>query len=402
MCGLVTIISPNPDPRLADIARAMLDAIAHRGPDGSGVATFDHRSRTPLHRPATIALAHARLAIQDPSDVALQPMSTHDDQQHLSFNGEIYNFLELRQQLHLPASAFRSGSDTEVLLHLLTHFGPSALTQLDGMFALCFLNLHNNTLLLARDPFGIKPLYLWQASNGHLCIASEIKAFTAHPNWEGSLNRLRALDFLNRGLIDHTNDTLFKGVLQLPAGSLSTIQLDRAPAVEPKVWHQIGQYPTSTPTTPLVETLATSVRLRMRSDVPVGSCLSGGVDSSGIVALAMRAREASAAAPFHAIHARPLDGAADEWPSAEALASHVGCQLHQVRPQGTELFDRLDELVWAHDEPFSSPSIFAQFKVFEAARQLGLKVMLDGQGADEVFGGYHAFFTLRQCAAYTI
>ena len=393
MCGLVTIISAQSAPDLGRIAAAMLETIAHRGPDGRGLAAFNHAEPTNGDEPSTIALAHRRLAIQDTSDAGLQPMATPNGQHWLSYNGEIYNFRELRRTLEADGVPFTSGCDTEVLLQLLAARGRAAIPTLDGQFAFCFLDRQANSLLLARDRFGIKPLYLWSPAPRTLCIASEIKAFTAHPQWRPRMNRTRAFDFLTRGLIDHVpGETMFEGVHQIPPGCSRLINLADPTAATDERWFDIATHAPSAGAD-IGSLLAESVRRRLVADVPVGSCLSGGIDSSAVVALASRAmKQHDPASTLQTIHARASLPQLDESRYARAAADHAGAVIHQVVPEGNDLFDRLDELVWAQDEPFASPSIFAQFRVFEMAKSLGLKVMLDGQGADEQLCGYHAFF----------
>ncbi len=250
MCGLVTVISANPVPRLGELAGRMLELIAHRGPDGRGIAAFDQDGQVGSVDAATIALAHCRLAIQDTTDAGHQPMGTPDGRHWLSYNGEIYNFKNLRPDLEKLGVHFHSGSDTEVLLHLLARDGLTCrqggaassrpgshrlahnwlacLPRLDGQFAFCFYDRETNTVILARDRFGIKPLYLWKPDPGTLCIASEIKAFTAHPDWHPRLNTHRARDFLERGLIDHVpGQTMFADVSQVIPGTAITIDLDQ-------------------------------------------------------------------------------------------------------------------------------------------------------------------------------
>jgi asparagine synthase (glutamine-hydrolysing) len=403
MCGLVTIISANPVPGLGELAGRMLELIAHRGPDGRGIAAFDQTGQVGSADCATIALAHCRLAIQDTTDAGHQPMGTADGRHWLSYNGEIYNFKQLRQELEEKGIRFNSGSDTEVLLHLLADQGKAALPRLDGQFAFCFYDRYANTVLLARDRFGIKPLYLWSPDLGTLCIASEIKAFTAHPDWNPRLNTHRARDFLERGLLDHVpGETMFADVRQVIPGTAIAINLNewaqeptqmvaRAPRpCETNTWFNLENRPPPAEAN-LGDLLAQSVRNRLISDVPVGSCLSGGIDSSAIVALTAQAM-AESGATLDTIHARTTEPTLDESDHARAAAEAAGANLHQVTPDGSDLFDRLDDLVWIQDEPFASPSIFAQFKVMEQAKALGLKVMLDGQGADEQLAGYHAFF----------
>ncbi len=377
----------------------MLDQIEHRGPDGRGMIVFHNCGPVDHDAPATLALAHCRLAIQDTSDAGAQPMSTGQEKHTLSFNGEIYNFNELRAPLETSGVQFKSGCDTEVLLHLLAAQSRAAIPHLDGQFAFCFYDSDANTLLLARDRFGIKPLYHWSPEPGVMCIASEIKAFTVHPDWKPKLNTPRALDFLARGLIDHVpGETMFAGVHQVVPGTSVLIPLDRPQDMTTDVWFDLATHAPPTNRS-LVDLLAKSVEQRLIADVPVGSCLSGGIDSSAVVALASRSLHTqNAQAQLQTIHARTTDlssseeSTIDESRFAHTAAKNAGASIDEVTPTGVALFDMLDELVWAQDEPFASPSIFAQFKVFERAQALGLKVMLDGQGADEQLCGYHAFF----------
>jgi asparagine synthase (glutamine-hydrolysing) len=405
MCGLVTIIAANPVLGLGELAGRMIELIAHRGPDGRGIAAFDQTGQVGSGDSAAIALAHCRLAIQDTTDAGHQPMGIADGRHWLSYNGEIYNFKNLRTELEEKGIRFNSGSDTEVLLHLLADQDKAALPRLDGQFAFCFYDRDANTLTLARDRFGIKPLYLWSPDPGALCIASEIKAFTAHPDWNPRLNTHRARDFLERGLLDHVpGETMFADVHQVIPGTAITINLNqwareptqmvaRAPRpCETNTWFNLKKQPPP-PESDIGSLLAQSVRSRLIADVPVGSCLSGGIDSSAIVALTAQAlQETGSGTALESIHARATEPGLDERDHARTAAEAAGAMLHEVTPEGSELFDRLDELVWAQDEPFASPSIFAQYKVMEQAKSLGLKVMLDGQGADEQLAGYHAFF----------
>lgn len=393
MCGLVTVIAAIPKQGLDAHARGMLDVIAHRGPDGRGLVAFHSTGPCEPDGPTNLVLAHCRLAIQDTSDAGLQPMYADDGRFWLSYNGEIYNFRRLRTSLEADGVRFNSGSDTEVLLHLLAAKGRAALPMLDGQFAFCFFDREANALLLARDRFGIKPLYVWSPSPGNLCVASEIKAFTAHPEWRPRCNRARALDFLARGLIDHVpGQTMFEGVRQIPPGCSRLLDLADPTAATDEQWFDIATH--APPEHPDIGALlASAVENRLVADVPVGSCLSGGIDSSAVVALASRAmKQHDPASTLQTIHARASLPQLDESRYARAAAEHAQADIHEVVPEGADLFDRLDELVWAQDEPFASPSIFAQFKVFEQAGALGLKVMLDGQGADEQLAGYHAFF----------
>lgn len=399
MCGIAAILSPREETCLSRVASEMVERLRHRGPDDGGLETFAGARAVARGEPCTVALAHRRLAIQDLTDAAHQPMSDPDDRYRLLFNGEIYNFLELRETLERAGERFRSRGDTEVLLRLLARDGVDALPELDGMFAILLYDRTTRTLIAARDRFGIKPLYTWTDPDGAVHFASEIKAFTACPGWRAALNGPRAADYLRRGLIDHTPETLFAGVRQVAAGTWLQVDLgalDRTP-VEQR-WYAPRAAALDIAPGDRAEhfraLLSTSVRRRLRADVTVGSCLSGGLDSSAVVALAAEAlREHGANEGQITVTARvPEDEALDEWRYAREAAAMAGARPVAVTPEAGELLDRLDEMVWIHDEPFGSPSIFAQYRVFQAAAEHGATVMLDGQGADEQLCGYQAFF----------
>ncbi|MCA9290521.1 MAG: asparagine synthase (glutamine-hydrolyzing) [Phycisphaerales bacterium] len=401
MCGLAAILCPTPRSDAGAIVARMLDRIAHRGPDDRQCRAFRDDRPVPLDEPATVVLGHLRLAIQDLSDAGRQPMADPDRRRHLIFNGEIYNFIELAGPLRARSIPLVSAGDTEVLLHHLIarpdeDLAPR-LADLDGMFAFMLLDLHARRLTAVRDRFGIKPLYLWTAPDGAVLLASEIKAFTAHPHWTARLNHARAHDYLARGIIDHTAETLFADVRQLAPGHQLVIDL-RHPAapVSSVPWYDLDAASAS-PSEDAAETCRAlvrhAVRMRLRADVPIGSCLSGGVDSSAIVCMAsLLLHDGGDHPPQLTFTASDPDDPRDEWPAANLTAQIAGADAVRVHTQGATILDRLDDLVWTQDEPFGSTSIVAQHAVFEAAAARGLKVMLDGQGADEIFGGYHVFF----------
>ena len=398
MCGIIAILSPHPAADLHRRAETMIRLLHHRGPDDRQILSLDHGRIVDPSQPATIALAHSRLSILDLSDAARQPMFDPSRRFLLLYNGEIYNFLELRQDLQRRGESFNSRGDTEVLLRLLAREGPHALPKLDGMFAFLLFDLLHHRLLAARDRFGIKPLYYWIAPDRSLIFASEIKAFTASPGWRADLNPRRASDYLARGLIDHTAETMFDGVRQLPPGHL--IELNLPPAlrnIAPRPWYSLQAAEPHTPPARwprhCYELLLHSVTRRLRADVTVGSCLSGGLDSSSIVCLAAEARRARAATGGQqTFTARHPDPKIDEWRYAETVARFAGVDPVDVHLDPDDFFDSIDALVWAQDEPFASPSVYAQYKIFQAAAEHDVTVMLDGQGADEQFAGYHAFF----------
>lgn len=315
-------------------------------------------------------------------------------------NGEIYNYVELRSELAVTGVQFRTHTDTEVLLAAYERWGADCLPRLRGMFAFIIYDKAHQELFAARDRFGIKPLYFYQDQRG-VAFASEIKQFYHVPGFTPRANIQRVFDFVTSGLFDQDDETMFRDVRQVPGGTSVRIAMGKwrpGDVVSVNRWYFLP--PSNTLEMPLGEAAARyrhllddAVRVHLRADVTVGSCLSGGLDSSSIVALAaQRLDELRVKETFSTITAA-YDGAAiDERRFAEAVTERAHIPNHKVFPQADRLLGLLDKLVWHQDEPFGSTSIFAQWCVFEEARARGIKVMLDGQGADEHLGGYHFYY----------
>jgi asparagine synthase (glutamine-hydrolysing) len=386
MCGIWFSFGFTPDPK-------HIELVAHRGPDGQGWRVFD-TVQGPL------ALGHRRLSIIDLSDAATQPMGSADGRYWVTYNGEIYNYIELREELAAAGHRFVTSSDTEVLLAAYTHWGEAALDRLVGMFAFVLWDNHSQTVFAARDRFAIKPLYFHTNSHG-VAFASEIKQLVALPNFSARLNLARAYDFLSAGIMDHTVETMFDAVGQLQGGECVRLNLRNwRPGQELPVrrWYGIVEPGTldmgeREASEQFRELLAQSVRLHLRSDVPVGSCLSGGLDSSSIVCLMARElASVSQDAHVHCVSACYDVKAVDERPYMEMVVERTNSTPHWCYPKVDEAFALAERITWHQDEPYGSTSIFAQWCVFEEARRAGLKVMLDGQGADEQLAGYHGCF----------
>ena len=423
MCGLSALFSP----RAAELATpigAMTDIVRHRGPDDEGFVLFgeDHRP-TVLGGPDTAsstwtngaaycpkqrlqpdgsrwhaALGHRRLSIVDLSPAGHQPMSSADGSLWIIYNGEIYNHIELRAELEREGFTFRTHCDTEVMLAAYRRWGMECLSRFNGMFAFVLIDSEREQIVAARDRFGVKPLYYWISPRAELAFASEIKQFSVLPGWRSALNGQRVYDFLNWGLFDHTAETLFKDVRQLRGGEYLVAPLARPTVFETRTWYTLANREVDAvePARRYRELLEDSVRLRLRADVPVGSCLSGGLDSSSIVCVAnARLRAAKAEAVQKTFSARSTDPALDEGRFIEAVVRRTGVENRQVQPSIDGLFETLPEMAWHQDEPFASTSIYAQWNVFRLARESGVTVMLDGQGADEQLAGYSSFFSAR-------
>lgn len=430
MCGIFGLIQPGPFDH--GELNTMSRLLRHRGPDDEGFALISpHSAPTPYGGADTpdaslgaadvvwapqrklpaqgtserggLALGHRRLSIIDLSPHGHQPMSGDGGRYWITYNGEVYNYLELREELRAAGHRFHSGSDTEVILAAYQQWGAQCLARFNGMWALAIFDRQAGTLFLARDRFGVKPLYFWRDGD-RLAFASEIKAFTGLAGWRARADRERLLDFLVWNVLDHGEHTMFDGVRQLPPGHHVTLDLagvfagGPAPQWRPQRWYSLPDATARVSGTDAVEglrrLLADSVRLRLRADVPVGSCLSGGLDSSAIVCLMAEQLGAPAqrGAALHTFTARSHDAEFDEFRYAQAVLERAASTAHTVVPEPHGLFDDIDRLAWHQDEPFVSTSIFAQWCVFRLARTAGVTVMLDGQGADETLGGYRGFF----------
>lgn len=394
MCGLVAVIAS--EPRDVDLAGA-LSALRHRGPDGAGQVHWPGpglavRAGAGAGR---AHLGHVRLAIIDRSPAGAQPMATADGRHWLVLNGEIYNHAELRRCLEAAGERFRGRSDTEVALAALARWGrEEALARFEGMFALVHLDARDGSVLAARDPFGIKPLYHARCDRG-LAFASEPTALLRLPGVDRTTDPGRLWDYLAHGVTDHGSGTLFRGISQVAAGTAMELAADGAM----RSWRHwqppaagSGRLPPAAAARLLRDRLLASVRSHLRSDVPVGVALSGGIDSSAI-ACAMRRVEPGAC--IDAFTYAPDDPAISEADHAQAVAARIGARWHRVTIDPATVGDRLASLVAAHGEPFGSTRILAQHAVFAAARAAGVVVMLDGQGADELFAGYDHYQSWR-------
>lgn len=429
MCGITITISPRIN---SAQVMCMNDLIRHRGPDDEGYVFFSAEeplcfggkdtpintrieqtpykpigSITEIDLPAKcyMAFGHRRLAIVDLSPLGHQPMSYSHGRYWITYNGEIYNHLEIRTELEALGYQFYSHSDTEVILAAYCEWGENCLSRFNGMWAFAIYDKENDSLFISRDRFGVKPLYYWVSPEGELAFASEIKQFTAMNGWKGKINPQRAYDFLAWGLTDHTDETLFDGVFQLPPGSCLSLKVtDYSYAISKdgrlpiKNWYRItpqefyGDFDVAS--NGVFEHLRKAVALRLRADVPVGSCLSGGLDSSSIVCLMNNLlREKNAANHQKTFSACSNINRFDERVWVDQVVNATQVNAHYVYPELEKLFDEISEITWHQDEPFGSTSVYAQWNVFREAGNNNVKVMLDGQGADEQLAGYHNFFS---------
>lgn len=435
MCGILGLWHRDGKPvDLLELQRATT-MLRHRGPNDEGYLLVDTRSgRTVLcggddtspelrlprieefvGEQFNLGLGFRRLSILDLSPAGHQPMCSHDNNHWLIFNGEVYNYIELRRELAALGYEFRTGTDSEVILAAYREWGPRCLERFNGMWALAVWDGAKRQLFLARDRFGVKPLYVVDGEET-FAFASEIKALLvmgevsfkpshraiaayvtqgrspAHGSGDTFFEGVRALPGAHYTVIGNAGQIVHRRYWSLPPGVSGTREGDAAPslAVDARAASTLHEYR---------ELFVDAVRLRLRADVPVGTCLSGGLDSSSIVAVAGRLLQSEHAVSlarlgehqqtFSAVYETP--GPWDERQHIERVIERTGAAGNYAQPTVERMWSDLERLVWHQDEPFQSTSIFAQWCVMDLARQRGVTVLLDGQGADEVLGGYRPF-----------
>ncbi|MGJ7554238.1 asparagine synthase (glutamine-hydrolyzing) [Variovorax sp. RB3P1] len=362
-----------------------LTAMRRRGPDASGLV------KVPIEF-GEIAFGHARLSIIDLSEDGTQPMWSSDRRHLIVFNGEIFNYIELREQLRLAGHEFETKTDTEVLLAAWQHWGIGCLSLLEGMFAFAIYDAEKRKLTCVRDAFGIKPFF-YQFSLVGFSFASDmlgIKALSEKPlevNWQ------RAYDYLVHGDYDSTEDSFCAGVHHLKPGHLLEFDLESGTLSEPRFWWQPKIAQTTKisfkdASAELRARFLDNVRLQMRSDVRIGAALSGGVDSSSIVC-AMRHLDPSAELRTFSYIAGDSKISEENW--VDHVNSYCKAIPHKIAFENTDFLADLEDLVATQGEPFGGTSIYAQYRVFKAAKEAGVTVTLDGQGADELLCGYSGY-----------
>lgn len=366
-------------------------ALQHRGPDDQGLETFSVSHGMGLTG-GSLSLGHTRLSIIDLSPGGHQPMHSGNGRYTIVFNGEIYNYRELRAELTTAGYAFCTDSDTEVLLAAWAYWGVSGLRRLTGMFAFAIYDCQDESLTLVRDAFGIKPLF-YSLDDTSLSFASEVPALLKLLPSARALDLQQAYDYLVYGRYDDQVRTFYQGVTHLLPGHWLRIDLRTLHTHGPERWwwpsiEERTDLSFEDAAAQLRELFLNSVRLHLRSDVPLGAALSGGVDSSAVVC-AMRHLEPEM--PIHTFTYVARGSAINEERWADIVNEHVGAIAHKVTAGPQELSDDLDALICAQAEPFGTTSIYAQYRVFQLAKECGITVMLDGQGADESLGGYEGY-----------
>ncbi|MES2131538.1 MAG: asparagine synthase (glutamine-hydrolyzing) [Bacteroidota bacterium] len=396
MCGIAGIVKFNQSSVDGGDVKRMTDAIVHRGPDGEGQWTNSN---------GNVGLGHRRLSIIDLSENGKQPMHYADNRYSITFNGEIYNYIELKKVLLSKGYQFRSESDTEVLMALYDHKKEKCLDELDGMFAFAIWDEKEQILFCARDRFGEKPFYYSYTPENGFYFASEMKALWA-AGIEKSTDREMLSIYLQTGNVYDSKDlsrTFYKNIKHLDNAHYLIIKANKQIVIQNyynldniKVNKNITR---AQVTEKFYDLLYNSVNLRLRSDVPVGSSLSGGLDSSSIVMLIDKIK--GDAQNQNTFSARFSNYDKDEGKHIdEVLKSCKNITGHEVWPQGDDMLTEFDKIIFHQEEPFMSASIYAQWKVMEKAKKEGIIVLLDGQGADEYLAGYLPYYSLYLQQSY--
>lgn len=395
MCGIAGIFLPHREEKI-NLVKRMTDSMIHRGPDGEG----HWHSET-----AGITLGHRRLAILDLSENGLQPM--HFNKRYsIVFNGEIYNYIELRQQLIKSGYEFKSNSDTEVILALYDLKKEECLKDLEGMFALAIWDEEEKCLFCARDRFGEKPFYYYFDKDKGFYFASEMKAL-----WAAGIPKVPNVSllhlFFEKGVCLHPIDqsqTFYNDIYQIDSGHFLKISINSY-KINITNYYSLNNIKINSnisfeeAQSKFRELFTQSISRRLRSDVPIGSSLSGGIDSSSIVMIINNLKPINSVQKTFSARFGNFHNDEGEF-IHEVINKTDGIFSHEVWPNGDELSDNIAKIIFHQEEPFGSASIFAQWKVLELAKKTGVTVMLDGQGADEYLAGYIHYYNLYLAQLY--
>ncbi len=377
MCGIVGDINLNNQAIDKKDIQKMMKKIEHRGPDDSGVFIED-----------SVGLGFVRLSIIDISMGGHQPMISSNNRFVIIFNGEVYNYIELREELKKRGYRFRSNSDTEVVLNSYQEWGEGCLDRFNGMWAFVIYDRERREIFGARDRFGIKPFYYYRDSNRFL-FASEIKALREVIDSRNlSLNEQAIFDYLLFNRTDYGDRTFYSEIYKVPHGHY--FKIDSKQEFKLHKWYDLSSNCNrgNIDSEKYFELLTSSIKLRMRSDVPVGVCLSGGLDSSTIVSIISKRLNIEDINSFSAVYGKGKKGDESEFIDEMSLFLK---NMHYTTPTAQSLFNDIDDMVKLLDEPVPTTSIYAQYKVMELAKKY-VTVTLDGQGADEQLAGYPYFY----------
>jgi asparagine synthase (glutamine-hydrolysing) len=425
MCGISGIISLNGKSAEPFSLRRMSDSIRHRGPDGDGFLFLGEKgfitafgddtpenvrcSSTPFAPKEHISnvqgkfifgFAQRRLAILDLGENGHQPLCDRNKEIWITYNGEIYNYIELRERLQQKGYQFQTRTDTEVIIACYLEWGTGCVNEFNGMWSFVIYDQRKKQFFGSRDRFGVKPFYYYKDSNSFI-FASEQKALLKHPDIQSGINSKALGEYFISGQIDYQEQGIFQNILELFPACSFTISLDTG---EFKKWTyytlsinenyadfdpvKLKEYTSHTE-----ELIREAIRIRLRSDVPVGSCLSGGIDSSAIVGIIHDLTKNNSGAKLNTFTSTFKEKAYDESHWAKLVAEQTGALWNTSSPSRQELVRDIEELVYCQDSPIWSTSTYAQFRLMKLVRETGVKVVLDGQGGDELFAGYSPYYS---------
>jgi len=383
MCGISGIINKNNESVSRFEIEVMNNLITHRGPD-SGAVFFGN----------CFALGNRRLKIIDLSDGANQPMS-YLGKYTITYNGEIYNYLEIRDSLKKNDYNFSTSSDTEVILAAYDHYGVDCVTKFNGMWAFALYDKEKNLIFCSRDRFGVKPFY-YSDNIDKFIFGSEIKQLSGSQN-KLKVNEQVLIDYLVAGYEDHNNGTFYRNIHKLEQSHNLIYNLQNNTYSIKKYYDilidkNVSNLKEADSVSLYKSALYDSIKLRLRSDVKVGTCLSGGLDSSAVATIASSLHRQNSLNRFTSITAKSTEVEFDESRYAETVSNHSNLDWNVIIPSANDFLQNIDKIISVQEEPFGSPSVFMQYKVFEKAKELGCTVMLDGQGGDETLLGYGRYY----------
>jgi asparagine synthase (glutamine-hydrolysing) len=417
VCGIAGVFAQNGPPVTAEELEVLAERVRWRGPDdegylmetragrrhlfagpdsppetyAGGLPYTPSRFRPPPGTEGLVGFAFRRLSILDLSPSGHQPMCDPSGRWWLVFNGEVYNYVELRRELERCGHRFLSSGDAAVLLASYAEWGLECFERWNGMWGVALWDAAERRLVLSRDRFGVKPLY-YQIENGRLRFASELKPLVLDRPVQ--VDERSVYDLVARDWVDYRDETFFAGVRRVPPAHVlvaerGEVRLQRYWDLAEGAARRAAEVPAGE--RPVVDAFRArfedAVRLRLRSDVPVGTCLSGGLDSSAIVTEAARQLDH----PLSVFTVGYADGRYDERRHARAVAEAAGADYHEVEPRGEDLFEVFERIVWHQEEPAAGPGLYSQWHVMRLAHDHGMKVLLDGQGGDELLAGYHRY-----------
>jgi len=376
MCGIVGKINFNNKEVKAKTLIHMMDKIKHRGPDDNGYFIDNG-----------VGLGFVRLSILDLSSAGHQPMMSDDNKLVLIYNGEIYNYIELREELKSKGYIFKSNTDTEVLLKSYEEWGEACLNKFNGMWAFVIYNKETKEIFGARDRFGIKPFYYYQDKETFI-FASEIKAICTVLESTLSVNEQAVFDYLSFNRTDYDNTTFYNEIKKVSHGHCFTFSANKE--FKLKKWYDLKSNCNKKPidATEYRKLFTSAIKLRMRSDVPVGVCLSGGLDSSSIVSVISKTLNIKDIKSFSAVYKKGQRG--DESEFIDEMKPYLN-NMNYTTPTAMTLYEDIEDMINTLDEPVPTTSIYAQYSVMKLANKHAV-VTIDGQGADEQLAGYHYFY----------